>query len=419
MDKKNASDPAPRRNRTICLPFSRETWHSAVGDSLQFRLHIDKMIAKHPELFPPGAECGWRAKDSRVSKKQGIRIRRIEIGGISYTVRPSFVMPYMTGMTDETEKALFLRKFSVPFWALAYVFGRDPVYWQRMEQSAGRNSIVGTTVREPERLPEHLIADEKHTRIGGEKAYAAATAAEECILGISVAENAGEDALKKAYAIYKEEARNVEPDYSPQTVNTDGWKATVNAWKSLFPSVVPILCFLHMFISIRSRAKKKFGEIYQEVVTKLWECYRAETKASFSQRIRRFAEWAEKVSLPSAISDKIGKIRKNISKFSAAYDFPGAYRTSNMLDRLMRRLDSHLFNIQYFHGTVLAAELGIRGWSLILNFAPSNPYTVKKYRGLQSPAERLNGFRYHKNWLHNLLISASLGGFREPPPNPL
>ncbi|MCP3968587.1 MAG: hypothetical protein GY749_08775 [Desulfobacteraceae bacterium] len=90
-----------------------------------------------------------------------------------------------------------------------------------------------------------------------------------------------------------------------------------------------------------------------------------------------------------------------------------------MLDRLMRMMDRHLFNTQYFHGFMSSAELGIRGWALILNFAPSNPYTVKMYDGLQSPAERLNGFRYHDNWLHNLLISASLGGFREPPLNPL
>ncbi|MDM8540324.1 hypothetical protein QUF90_04485, partial [Desulfococcaceae bacterium HSG9] len=79
----------------------------------------------------------------------------------------------------------------------------------------------------------------------------------------------------------------------------------------------------------------------------------------------------------------------------------------------------HLFNMRYFHGFMSSAELCIRGWALILNFAPSNPHTVKKYDGLQSPAERLNGFSYHENWMHNLLISASLGGFRGPPLNPL
>jgi len=410
---------AARQNRRICLPFPQETYNETVSDAFQFRLHIDGMISQCPELFPPEIGGGWRMKDSYVSKKQGVMIRRIEIAGIAHTVRPSFVMPYMTGMTDDVEKALFLRKFSVPFWAVAYVFGRDPMHWQRMEQSLGRNSIVGTTVRDPDRLPGHVVADEKHTRIRGGKAYVATTVAEECVLGASVAVSAGEDALKDAYAIYKDEALDVTPAYSPETVNTDGWKATMNAWKRLFPSVTLILCFLHVFIGIRNRTKKKFGEIYDEVVEKLWDCYEAVTRASFSQRVRRFSEWAEKVSLPSVIADKIGKMRGNIAAFAAAYAFPGAHRTSSMLDRLMRRMDRHLFNMQYFHGFMSSAELCIRGWALILNFAPSNPHTVKKYDGLQSPAERLNGFSYHENWLHNLLISASLGGFRGPPLNPL
>lgn len=131
--------------------------------------------------------------------------------------------------------------------------------------------------------------------------------------------------------------------------------------------------------------------------------------------MRRLREWAEKAALPSAVKDKILNLHRNIVSFSAAYDFPGAYRTSNMLERLMRKMDRRLFNTQYFHGRLFSAELGIRGWALIFNFAPSDPRTVAKYDGLQSPAERFNDFRYHDNWLQNLLISASMGGYRCPP----
>jgi hypothetical protein len=66
-----------------------------------------------------------------------------------------------------------------------------------------------------------------------------------------------------------------------------------------------------------------------------------------------------------------------------------------------------------------AAELSIRGWALVQNFAPSNPRTTLKHQNFQSPAERLNKFHYHENWLHNLMISASLGGYKTIPPNPL
>jgi hypothetical protein len=85
----------------------------------------------------------------------------------------------------------------------------------------------------------------------------------------------------------------------------------------------------------------------------------------------------------------------------------------------MQRMDRHLFSTQYFHGTMAAAEKNIRGWALIQNFAPYNPQTVKKLNGRTIPAKRLNKFRYHDNWLHNLFISASLGEYRSPPKIPL
>jgi hypothetical protein len=92
-------------------------------------------------------------------------------------------MPYMTGFTRDVEKALFLRKSAVPFWALAYCFGRHSMYWYRMEASLGRNNLVGTTIKTEENLPVNLAADEKHTWLLGEKVYIAVTAGNGCLLG--------------------------------------------------------------------------------------------------------------------------------------------------------------------------------------------------------------------------------------------
>ena len=293
------------------------------------------------------------------------------------------------------------------------------MYWYRIEQTIGRNSLVGTTIQDVEKLPQDLCADEKHTSLLGEKAYVAMTVGDDCILGASIASNADETALTEAYQTFKEEAQLIEPEYCPQSVNTDGWQATQSAWKTLFPSISLILCFLHVFIKIRDRAKKKFKQLFEETADKLWECYQAPNKSSFSQRIRRLHEWAEKNDLPEVIFKPLDKLRQNLAQFKKAYDLPGAQRTSNMVDRLMQRMDRHLFSTQYFHGNLSSAELSIRGWALLYNFAPSNPNTVKLHNGAQSPAERINQFRYHDSWLQNLLISASLGGYRGPPLNPL
>ena len=410
---------AYRNNRTICLPISQEEYGAIVGDPKKFRKWIDTLIALFFGLFPAQIANGYRMKDFYFSEKLSILIRRIEIAGVAFTVRPSFAMPYMTARVGEVEKALFLRKFGVPFWALSHVFGRDQMYWYRMEQSLGRNSIVGTTIKNCDDIPLHLSADEKHTWILGQKAYIATTVGGQCILGASIAKNAGENGLKDAYQVFKDEAQCIKPDYAPETVNIDGWKPTHDVWKLLFCSVVIICCFLHVFIKVRDRGKKKYKDIFEQIAAKLWRCYRARTKRSFSQRIRRMVQWCEKNGVEAVLLDPVKKLRENISGYSSAYGFAKAHRTSNMIDRLIQRMDRHLFTTQYFHGSFQSAELSIRGWALIQNFAPWNPRTQNIHGGFKSPAECFNKFRYHENWLQNLLISASLGGYRSPPRNPL
>ena len=87
---------AHRNNRTICLPFSQEVYDANINNPLDFRVCIDERIELFPELFPAEITKGYQMKDIHHSKKQFIPIRRIKIEGIPYTIRPSFLMPYMT-----------------------------------------------------------------------------------------------------------------------------------------------------------------------------------------------------------------------------------------------------------------------------------------------------------------------------------
>ncbi len=417
--KAQSNAPAKRGHRSICLPFDQNVYGETVADPKKFRTYVNKMIELFPDLFPAKIVNGYELKDKTFRKKLGIDIRRIRIDGTSYTLHPSFAMPHMTGITEDVKGALFLRKFSVPFWALAVVFGKNATYWYRMEKAFGRYNLVATTIRNPEDIPRHLSADEKHTRILAVKAYIAMTVAAECTLGVSVSPGCGESDLTKAYGVFKAEAVDTNPAYESETVNMDGWEATKKAWLSLFPSTTIILCFLHVYIKIRDRGKRKFKEKFVEVSTKLWDCYNAVNKTSFSQRVRRLHEWGIKSSLPSVFLDTIGKLRSRINYYKAAYDHDGdVRRTSNMLDRLMQRMDLHLISTKYFHGSIDSAEDSIRAWALIQNFAPSNPNTLRKYdNGLKSPAERRNNFSYHDSWLQNLLISAYRGGCKVSSPH--
>ena len=115
------------------------------------------------------------------------------------------------------------------------------MFWYRMECGLGRFSVVGTTVRTAT-LPEHLLADEHHQVLDGQKVYIATTVGNGCCLGAEPAEAAGSDELKVAYQVFKDEACDVSPKYAPKTVSTDGWKGTQAAWKVLFTKVVILLC---------------------------------------------------------------------------------------------------------------------------------------------------------------------------------
>ncbi|MEE4379649.1 MAG: hypothetical protein V2J55_19350 [Candidatus Competibacteraceae bacterium] len=386
------------------------------------KAQLEELYHRHPELFPDDFGLGYAWYGfTAVSCKQQLRYRRLRLTatGVVFTVAPAFVMPYLSAMVTEVEKALLLMRFHVPCWVIAYVFGRDAMYWYRLQQGLGRLSVVGTTVKPPERLPKDLVADEKHTRLAGEKIYIATTAGGECLLGASVTGSASEAALTPAYGVFAEEATALDPDYAPETVNTDGWAATQGAWQALCPTTTLILCFLHAFLKIREHATQALSEVFAPVREKVWHAYYAPTKAAFAQRLRRLREWAERVLPDSPLKTHTLALCNKRAQFSLSYAHERAHRTSNLVDRLMRFLDRACFNSQYFHGTRASAESRVRSLALLWNFCPSSPGTVKKYHGQRCPAERLNGKRYAENWLENWLISGSMNGSRFHQQNPL
>lgn len=228
-----------RGQKTICIPIASEAVYGEILEDIdKFREYLEETIELHPELFPPQIGDGYRFYGMTYSQKQNMKLRRIQLlsSGEVYQLRPDFVMPYMIGKTDEVEKALYLRRYGVPFEALTYVFGRDPMYWYRAEQSLGKFSLVGTTVKAPEHLPVNLLADEKHSWLLGERVYLPTTVAMECILGVNIVESASTKDLTQGYQDFRAESLNLKPDYQPETVNTDGWKETQKAWKQLLRS---------------------------------------------------------------------------------------------------------------------------------------------------------------------------------------
>ena len=114
--------------------------------------------------------------------------------------------------------------------------------------------------------------------------------------------------------------------------------------------------------------------------------------------------------------EQVEKLCGRSKEYAEAYRHPGGHRTSNMLDRVMRGMNRYFDRGQHLHGSAGGVSSCTAGRGrCCTNFRPWHPATARANDGWRSPAERLNRHRYHDDWLQNLLISASLGGYRSTP----
>ena len=407
-DRKPSSATTVKGSKQICIPMGPQHYEAIWHDPTAMRQWLDRLIAESVELFPPSIEHGYQLSGRLPESKKmpGIRLRQIRTKSGVYSLRPSFVLSYMSGTVEQVDSGMLLLSVKTPYWVVTQVCGRNDMFWHRQLERLGRNSLVGTSVPQAQRLPRDLVADEHHCDWVGEKGYVAFTVGGGCILGASLSAAADEAQLSDAYGVFAHEARHLATGYAPETVNTDGWTATQNAFKRLFPSITPILCFLHGFLKIRDRGRK-LHELHEQI----WEVYRAESKDAFIQAMSTFKQWFDEREWPLNVSTTVEKLCSRVDQYALSYDHPGCHRTSNMVDRLMNRLTRYLYAGRGLHGHQSSSERRLRGWSLLNNFRPFAPRSGLQ-RPFNSPAHRLNQKQYHPHWLHNLQVCASCQGFR-------
>lgn len=397
-----------KASRRIVLPIKPADYTQQVQDRHRFRQWVDTMYTHYPELFPDTFAEGYYLHDLRHSSKMPeVPIRRIRLPrtGEVYRVVPSFVLPYMAGYVADVEKSLFLRRFGVPFWGLTYVFGRDDMYWQRLVTQLGRYDLVGTTVKDPALLPDHLLADEKFTSMNGERMFVATTVGDDVVLGVTTSPSAQTADLTVAYGEFKVEATRLNPDYQPQTVNTDGWYQTRLAWLALFPTIVVIRCFLHAFLRIRDRCKS--SPLFPQIRYLIWRIYQAKSQSAYYTAFKVFLDFAQ-VNLKGEALKAVLKFRKKRAELLRALRYPSGHRTSVMLERHMQPLTRCLYMARDFHGHRNTAHLLVRGWALLHNFLPYCPRArARSDSPYASPFHKLNGKQYMQCWLQNLLVATS------------
>jgi hypothetical protein len=153
--------------------------------------------------------------------------------------------------------------------------------------------------------------------------------------------------------------------------------------------------------------------MFQEICSKVWKIYHSSDKKTFSQRFRRFKDWAVENLPDTTALDKIQKAYGRSAEYQIAYDHIDSHRTSNMCDRLMRTMDRSLFDRQMFHGKLKSSTEIMRSWAIYQNYYPFCMRKLKSSGSLYCRAGELNGFQYSDKWLHNLIVSSSMNGYRQ------
>ena len=98
MTQGTATTPSTKEDRTIILTIGQEKYEKIVTEWPKFRAWIKYEYRLNPEIFPEAFEKGYKLHDKKISDKTGVMTRRIKLrNGQVWTVRPGFVMSYMTG----------------------------------------------------------------------------------------------------------------------------------------------------------------------------------------------------------------------------------------------------------------------------------------------------------------------------------
>lgn len=406
----------PSKNRTIILPIGTKEYHQIIDSKILYRKKIDALIEQYPEIFPSNIMDGYSflgySKNTLklpISRRV-IRLKKSINSYEDFLLHPCFVLPYLKAVTKKVSDGLALRKYNVPYHAIATRDGRNAMFWYRLELALSQYNIVGTTIKKKNYLPFNLLMDEHHTKLLKNKIYVCTTVGDHCFLGAAVSENLQYLDLKKAYSVFKKEVQKIYPNYCPISINMDGYKSSRKAVKELFAPAGLLRCFLHSFLKIRNCGTKAYDLYFDEVARLVWRCYYAENKRAFAQRISHLKHWTLLTIPDSPFKASILNLCKKKQEFMLLYDYQNGRKTSNMLDRLMKYQDRRLYATQNFHGNVSSANAAVRAHALLINFCPYSSQTIDNKGGINSPFEQINGFVYRKNWLENLLVAASLNG---------
>ncbi len=126
-----------------------------------------------------------------------------------------------------------------------------------------------------------------------------------------------------------------------------------------------------MPFSIRNCTKKRYKALYEKIQQQVWDIYQAVDRQNFFRQVVDLQLWASRIDLTR--SGCRPELCAKADTFALAFDYPNAYRTSNMIDRHMIPLDRSLSASRYFHGHWSSLNCKFSPVSSFMTSCPSVP----------------------------------------------
>lgn len=394
----NYTLPAPsgqRKNRTVIVYFGIFAEYLEIIEDEVFYLRIVvaamlQATVEHKEECSCNEEYTYhRSRERTVKNFHGEyyevpiwQIRCKECGAV-FTILPSFLARYQRWDVDALSKILqtnlvmnssYRHTLKVLEYAQGETIPWNPegmlhvVHWLGSLQTLP--CILTRLGLAP---PPAIIEDEKFVRENKQETYVAFISHKEVIWWVDYLPSTDEIHLQESFQIYCEEVRKFHPDYKIEGVTYDGWKSAKVAFQAINSNVALQECHLHAKNRM-TRAlpliKNEDPDITEEQLQKIKEQHDrildAESRATYSQRLRRFRE---AFGHYREVARRCSSLKNKMLMFLAYLLFPflDLSKFSTLLDQIIRYFDRKFLIMQTFRNSE-SANKTVRAFGIVHNF---------------------------------------------------
>ncbi len=415
------SKKKPRKNRTVHVDFNdKSTYFKLIEDGSFFLEFVVAYVLSIGFQLVHHGHCSGQSAFKRHSHYARVRLGGLTIWRIqcceckaTFSILPHFVLRYRSMSPERATEALLATHGGLSLENTSLILHISAMSIYRLLCAIGTWHVAQVLLRARLPLPPYLLADEKHSKCLGEKAYLPTLVEGRVIWHLGYTTQASADAFQASYAQFQQVALQADPTYQPQGILTDGFESTRLSLQVLFPLAILGSCLLHAAKKVASKIKGVAADIRQALSRRFAKALFQPPKlsglevSSLAQRLRHFSKRVEQEAgedNASAIKEWVAHKKEGWFKTLRERHMP---KTSTLLDQSHNHLNRKLFMMQHFHHPDGNKTRFLNALAILYNIIP---YQTRAKHAHQNGIQLQGGQMPHQDWFFSLMILTSAGG---------